>query len=93
MRTQEHSWRLEFRAGAQRALEGLAQRNPHIASKLIKKIQWLKENVGSIRHEKLRGCEEYSLHCGQYRVLYELDWTQRRIVIVRVGAHNAAYRR
>nr|BAL58704.1 hypothetical protein HGMM_OP2C252 [Candidatus Acetothermum autotrophicum] len=70
----------------------MAQRNPHIASKLIQKIQWLRKNVDSIRHEKLRGREEYSLHFGQYRVLYELDWTQQRIVIVRVGAHNAAYR-
>lgn len=92
MRAQPPSWELEFRAGAHRALQSLGRQNPKMANRVIKKIQWLRENADVLRHEKLRGRDEYSLHVGQYRVLYELDWAHRRIVIARVGAHSIAYR-
>jgi mRNA-degrading endonuclease RelE of RelBE toxin-antitoxin system len=39
------------------------------------------------------GHKEYSLHVGQFRILYLLDWTKRRIVIQIVGKHDEAYRR
>jgi len=71
----------------------MAKRSPQIAEAIVRKIQWLAENADFIDHEKLVGRTEYSLHIGQYRVLYELDRKQRRIIITRVGPHNAAYRR
>jgi len=39
------------------------------------------------------GHEEYSLHVGQFRILYLLDRTIRRIIVQIVGKHDEAYRR
>jgi mRNA-degrading endonuclease RelE of RelBE toxin-antitoxin system len=39
------------------------------------------------------GHKEYSLHVGQFRILYLLDQAKRRIVIHIVGKHDEAYRR
>ena len=57
------------------------------------KIAWLAQNIESIRHERLKGHEEYSLHSGGYRILYSLDHTRQLVIIEDVDEHDAAYRR
>jgi hypothetical protein len=47
---------------AEERLGGLPE---HIASDILKKIYWLAENADVIRHERLKGHREYSLHCGK----------------------------
>ena len=37
--------------------------------------------------------EEHSLHCGQYRIPYLLDWTNRVIIVTDIDKHDEAYRR
>jgi mRNA-degrading endonuclease RelE of RelBE toxin-antitoxin system len=46
-----------------------------------------------LRHERMVGHDEYSLHVGQYRILYTLDHENERIIIEDVGKHDEAYRR
>jgi len=89
----QRRWSVEYRTGAQRQLRDIAKRNPKLAENIVRKIRWLAENAESIDHEKLVGRTEFSLHVGQYRILYELDRKQRRIIIARLAPHNAAYRR
>jgi len=64
----------------------------HVQKDIDAKILWLAEHAEEIRHERLKGRTEFSLHIGQYRILYELDRKQRRIIITRIAPHNAAYR-
>jgi len=89
---EQRRWLVEYRTGAQRRLRDIAKRNPKLAENIVRKIRWLAENAESIDHEKLAGRTEFSLHVGQYRVLYELDRKQRRIIITRIAPHNSAYR-
>ncbi|MBC8450089.1 MAG: type II toxin-antitoxin system RelE/ParE family toxin [Chloroflexi bacterium] len=37
--------------------------------------------------------DEASLHIGQYRVLYLIDWTAQTITVVDIDKHQEAYRR
>ena len=87
--SEEKAWEVHMTPAAERQFRKLPR---HVQRDMDAKILWLVENVEVVRHERLKGRREYSLHIGQYRVLYELDWERRRIVIVRVGPHNEAYR-
>jgi mRNA-degrading endonuclease RelE of RelBE toxin-antitoxin system len=86
-------YHLEFRQRAHRQLTRLARKAPSIAKDIIEKIRWLVEHVEEIEHEKLQGYPEYSLHCGQYRVLYHINRQQALVIIEDIDKHDAAYRR
>jgi len=47
----------------------------------LSKIQWLAENADSIRHEKMTGYPESSLHVRQFRILDLLDCERHCITI------------
>ncbi len=87
------TYRLEFRESAERWLTQIARRNPQIARGIHGKIIWLVDNIEAIRHERLKGHKEYSLHFGQYRILYTLDRARHRVIIEHIGKHDEVYRR
>jgi len=86
------SYRLEFKRTAQQQTLRLGRRNPELAADIAAKIQWLAENADVIKHEKLKGARQYSLHCGQYRILYELERRRKVIIIEKIGKHDEVYR-
>lgn len=86
-------YRLEFRKRAGRRLQKIAKRNPQIAKDIYEKVTWLVENADVIAHERLKGYREYSLHCGQYRIPYSFDKTNKVITIEDIGKHDEVYRR
>ena len=51
------------------------------------------ESADVIAHERLKGYREYSLHCGQYRIPYSFDKTNKVITIEDIGKHDEVYRR
>ena len=77
----------------ERARRQLARLPKKISGDILRKLRWLAENVEVIKHERLRDHEEYSLHCGQYRIPYLLDWTNRVIIVTDIDKHDEAYRR
>ena len=77
----------------ERARHQLAKLSKKIGHGILRKLRWLGENDELIRHERLKGHEEYSLHFGQYRIPYLLDWTNRVIIITDIDKHDQAYRR
>lgn len=83
-------YRFVFTRGARRRLDKLPRT---VAQSIAGKIRWLAAHTEEIRHERMKGHEEYSLHVGQYRVLYTIDRESRCIYIEDVGKHNEAYRR
>lgn len=74
-------------------MDRLSVRMPKIAEAIARRIRWLVENADFIQHEKMTGAEEYSLHLGQFRILYTLEFQTRTITIVDIGKHNEVYRR
>ncbi len=77
----------------ERARRQLAKLPKKIGHGILRKLRWLGENAELIRHERLKGHEEYSLHFGQYRIPYLLDWTNRVIIVTDIDKHDEAYRR
>jgi mRNA-degrading endonuclease RelE of RelBE toxin-antitoxin system len=78
---------------AQRRLDQIAKRNPHLATTLIRKIEWLAQNVDTIAHQRLTGSSYYSLHSASYRIAYKLYHAEQQILIIDLGQHDAAYSR
>jgi len=76
-----------------RAERRLGKLPTHIADDIVRKIYWLAANAPAIRHEYMKGSDEASLHVGQYRVLYLIEWTTQTITIVDIDKHEEAYRR
>ncbi|MCX7967072.1 MAG: type II toxin-antitoxin system RelE/ParE family toxin [Armatimonadetes bacterium] len=60
---------------------------------ILSKIEWLAKNAATIKHEKMKGNPEHSLHAGQFRILYLIDHEMRCITIQFVGKHDEVYRR
>lgn len=77
----------------ERARRQLARLPKNIGRDILQKLRWLGENAEAIKHERSRGHEEYSLHCGQYRIPYLVDWTNRVIAVTDIDKHDEAYRR
>ncbi|NCO34880.1 MAG: hypothetical protein AUJ92_21835 [Armatimonadetes bacterium CG2_30_59_28] len=82
-------WRIVFSPHAARVWRKLP---PKVRESVSKKIDWLAENMHTIRHEKLTDRDEYSLHASQYRILYEYNTEARVIHVETIGKHDEAYR-
>jgi mRNA-degrading endonuclease RelE of RelBE toxin-antitoxin system len=78
---------------SKRAERKLAKLPKNVARPIASKIRWLAENAEAIRHDRLKGFDEYSLHSGQYRIPYSLDHEKRMVIIEDIDQHDAAYRR
>ncbi len=61
--------------------------------RILKKIRWLARNIAAIKHERLQGHREFSLHSGQFRIPYTLDHEHQRIYVEDIGKHDEVYRR
>ncbi len=84
---------INYERPARAWLEKLAPKNPDLAAKIVKKIDWLAENADQIDHEKMKGHTEMSLHFGGYRILYLLDRLRQNITICFIDKHDKAYQR
>jgi len=84
------SYRFAFTQRAGRRLSKLPRT---VARSIADKVRWLAAHAEEVCHEKMKGHEEYSLHVGQYRILYIIDHENRCIFIEDVGKHDEAYRR
>ncbi len=65
-----------------------------IRKRILNKIQWLLEHVEEIRHEPLTAQWEgmYRLRVGDYRAVYAIDRTKKRIIIYTVGHRREIYK-
>lgn len=86
-------YRVVYTPQAEKSLEKLAKKAPQMAKDILNKIEWLAEKADGIRHERLRGHRDFSLHCGQYRILYLWDREGGTIIIELIGKHDEVYRK
>ena len=56
------------------------------------KVDRMGENLARFPHQRLQGRPEFRLRVGDYRVLYEFDSSQERIILHYVGNRREVYR-
>ena len=80
-----------FHPNVAKDLKGLDR---SIRQRILNKIQWLLEHVEEVRHEPLTAQWEgmYRLRVGDYRAVYAIDRTERRVIIYTVGHRREIYK-
>ncbi len=65
----------------------------NIQEQITKKLKWLSENCGQYVHKPLKYAFEgqFSLRCGNYRVIYTLDEEKKTIKILRIRHRSVVY--
>lgn len=87
---QEVAYKIVFTNRARKDLKSIPQKD---RQNILSKIAWLAQNATAIKHEKMIGHPEYSLHVGQFRVLYLIAHETKQITIQFIGKHDEVYRR
>ena len=77
------------------ATRDLAHLDKPLARRIVERVNWLAENLDYIRPEALRGNLEgfYKLRIGDYRVVYEIIYQEKVVVIHAVGHRKEIYRK
>ena len=85
-------YRIRILQTAARELERL---DKPIARRIVERINWLAANLDDIRPEPYKGdlVGLYKLRIGDYRVVYEILYDEKMIVIHQVGHRGEIYRR
>jgi len=66
--------------------------SPNILPLINRKIHSLSENPRQSQTKKLKGLEGYRLRVGNYRILYEIDDSNKIVTICSVLRRKEAYR-
>ena len=83
------AWRLEFRRSALREFDRIP---PPYRVRIEQVIAKLTENPFPAGSLKLQGRDERRIRVGEYRVLYEVDKAEHRVIITAVRPRGVAYR-
>jgi mRNA interferase RelE/StbE len=76
---------------AQKDIKRLA---PTVQTRVLDKLAWMGENAELLRHQALKGeewneCFKYRI--GDYRIIYQIDWPAKRLLILKVGHRRDVY--
>jgi len=85
-------YRVRILKAASQELERL---DKPIGRRIVQRMNWLAANLDAIRLEALTGdlAGLYKLRVGDYRVIYEVLWDEKTIVIHAIGHRSDIYRR
>lgn len=77
------------------ASKELKKLDKDVSERVVKRINWLSENVEIVDPEALSGDLSglYKLRVGDYRVLYEILRDEKTIVIYAIGHRREIYRK
>jgi mRNA interferase RelE/StbE len=64
------------------------------AARIWKSLRRMASHVGAIPHKALKGelSGLYSLRIGDYRIIYDLDHTERLVIVITIGHRREIYR-
>ncbi|MFH1958449.1 MAG: type II toxin-antitoxin system RelE/ParE family toxin [bacterium] len=84
-------YKVEYRQEAEKNLDKLSE---PIRERIIKKIHWLSKYIENIRPEMLGGRYKdlYKLRIGAWRVIYDINSSQKSIVIYFTGHRKEIYK-
>lgn len=88
------SYEIEWKHSAEKELKGIdRQYIPHIP-RVLEVVESLADNPFPAQHRKLYGVESsYRIRVGDYRVIYQVDVENTRVVIYHVRHRREAYRK
>ena len=76
------------------AQEDLKHLDHSMRTRLLDKLEWMGENAELLRHQTLG--DEWSgafrYHVGNYRIIYQLDQTTGKLVVLKVRHRREIYR-
>ncbi len=70
----------------------LERLDPKIQKHVVAKLRQVDDHLAIWSHERLTERTGYKLRVGDWRVLYELDRPNRRIVLLNVGHRSQIYK-
>jgi mRNA interferase RelE/StbE len=68
------------------------QLHPQIQRRIVSKVEEVDRQLQTWRHERLQGRSEYKLRVGDWRVLYDFDLANRRLLLLTVRHRREVYR-
>ncbi len=76
------------------AVRDLKRLDKPVAQRIVKRINWLAENLDNIQRERLTGelSDYYKLRVGAYRVLYQVLEDEFILIIHQIGHRREIYR-
>jgi mRNA interferase RelE/StbE len=76
------------------ATRELAALDRQVASRIVRRVQWLAENIEAIKPLPLSGelSSFYKLRVGDYRVIYEILSPEHTLIIHAIGHRREIYR-
>ena len=85
-------WKIEFTKSAEK---DFAKLNISIRQKVAERLEWLIKNFDDVVLRELTGEFRgfYKLRAGDWRVLYDVDWKNNCVVVVKVGHRSKIYKR
>ncbi len=85
-------YKVRYHSEADKDLEKLDEL---IRKRIIAKVHWLAKNVEKLRPEMLGGGYKglYKLRIGDWRVIYEIRYSQKLLVVYTVGHGKEIYRK
>ena len=77
------------------AAHDLSQLDKQVGRRVVKRLNWLVENLDEIKLEALTGdlAGFYKLRVGDYRVLYEILHEEQLIIVHAIGHRREIYSR
>lgn len=84
-------YRIRFLKPASRELERL---DKAVATRIVRRLRWLAENLDSINPEALKGRLQglYKLREGDHRIAYEILRGERLIIVHLIGHRREIYK-
>ncbi len=78
---------------AKSVLKDLQKIASHNLPKIKEKIEDLKNfpNISNIKHLKNHPIADYRLRIGNYRVLFDVNWEEKEIYILKIGHRKKVY--
>ena len=68
--------------------------DPSLQTRILSKLEWMGQNAELLRHQVLQGKEwigGFKYRVGDYRIIYQVDWSAERLVVLKVGHRREVY--
>ncbi|MDX1587997.1 MAG: type II toxin-antitoxin system RelE/ParE family toxin [Oleiphilaceae bacterium] len=84
------NYKLVFKKSVSRDLRSIPEKD---VSRILHRMEKLRENPRPVGSEKLSGQERYRVRQGVYRIVYEVEDARLVVTVVKVGHRKHVYRR
>lgn len=85
------SYKIEWKHSAEKELKDI---DKLYIPRILEAVEALADNPSPLQHRKLLGVESsYRIRVGDYRVIYQFDAQNKRVVIYHVRHRREAYRK